>query len=172
MKESFKLSQAIPHKWQAAVTTVPRTARLEAIWIKRAHRGPMDAVSWGQLLANKGLLGNAEQGGSRQVTLLEQEIWDELIGQFASQTAPSARRANLLLRRVALANSRGKILRIGAARLQIGGEVKPCERMEEVIPGLETAMYTKWRGGAFARVLKDCEIKIGDPVVWEHSAVR
>ena len=142
------------------------TGRLEAIWLKRMRRGPMDAVERAVLKAHQGLVGNTDQGGRRQVTLVEQEVWEALMVQVGATLPPSIRRANLLLSGVRLSNSRKRILGIGACRIRILGETKPCEQMEEACPGLQKAMYPDWAGGAFGEVLDDEVIAVGDVVRW------
>jgi MOSC domain-containing protein YiiM len=140
---------------------------LRAIWVKRAHRGPMDAVQSGRLVAGRGLVGSADQGRRRQVTLIDEAAWQALMDGLGSAAPPSARRANLMLRGISLRQTRGRILRVGACRLRIAGETRPCERMDEAVPGLKAAMHADWGGGAFAEVLDDGEIHVGDPVAWE-----
>ena len=140
--------------------------RLEAIWVKRAKRGPMDRNESATLVANRGIVGNADQGRRRQVTIIAQERWAALMAEVGATLDPSARRANLMVSGVDLAHSRGKTLQIGSVRIQIYNETRPCERMEEAHPGLQAAMKTEWGGGAFGIVLDDGEIHIGDPVQW------
>ena len=130
----------------------------------------MDPVTSARLSAGRGLIGNADQGGLRQVTLIEKEIWREVMLAIHGPLKPASRRANLLITGVSLAGSRGRILRVGEAQLKIVGENKPCERMDEALPGLQAALYRDWRGGAFAIVLSDAEVKTGDAVCWEDQA--
>jgi MOSC domain-containing protein YiiM len=139
---------------------------LEAIWIKRAHRGPMDPVQVAQLDPERGLIGNVDRSRRRQVTLLEAESWARLMRELHADLDPSARRANLLLSRVSLFETRGRVLLVGNVRLSIGGETTPCERMEDALPGLQQTMHGQWAGGAFARVLSAGAIRVGDPISW------
>jgi MOSC domain-containing protein YiiM len=140
---------------------------LEAIWIKRGRRGPMDSVSAGTLVAGRGLVGNADQGRRRQVTIIEREKWEDLMRQMDASVPPTARRANLMVSGIQLAQSRDRVLRIGAVRLRVGGETRPCERMDEALAGLRAAMKAGWAGGVFAEVLDDGPIAVGDEVDWE-----
>jgi len=142
---------------------------LQRIWIKRAKLGPMDLADSARLRANRGLVGNANQGGRRQVTIIEVERWAEHVSVMGVAIDPSRRRANLLVQDCSLADSRGKVLRIGAVRLQIAGETKPCHQMDEVQQGLQTVMRPNWGGGAFAIVLDDGEIAVGDSVTWDST---
>jgi MOSC domain-containing protein YiiM len=143
-----------------------------AIWIKRAHRGVMDPVPSATLVAGRGIVGNADQGRRRQVTLLEEELWTRVVSELGGATPPAARRANVLVRGVALAGTRGRVLRIGGCRVRIRGETLPCERMDEALPGLQAALRAApWGGGAFAEVLDDGEIRVGDPVGWIDESV-
>jgi MOSC domain-containing protein YiiM len=127
----------------------------------------MDPKPSGVLVAGKGLEGSVGRSSRRQITIIEREVWDALMRETGASAPPSTRRANLMVSGIGLADTRKRILRIGETRLEIAGETKPCERMEEAVPGLRAVMYPEWRGGAFAKVLTGGEIRVGDAVAWE-----
>jgi MOSC domain-containing protein YiiM len=143
--------------------------KLEAIWLKRMRMGPMDPVQQATLVANQGLVGNADQGGKRQVTLIERERWQRLMAEMGADLEPSARRANLLVSGISLAQSHRRVLRIGPCKVEIWGETKPCEVMDQAWPGLREAMYGNWAGGAFGVILQGGEIALGDALSWEEA---
>lgn len=142
---------------------------LVAIWRKRVHRGPMDSLQQVQLQAGQGMQGNTDVGGRRQVTIIEREVWQQHMAALGGSLDPSARRANLMISGCALRDSRGRVLQIGSSRVRILGETKPCERMEEALPGLRDRMRPDWGGGAFGEVLDDALIAVGDVVRWEQD---
>ena len=127
----------------------------------------MDSCLTAVLETGRGLVGNADRGGRRQVALLSEARWRELIAEVGASLGPEARRANLVISSIDLENTRGRVLRIGACRLRIGGETRPCEQMEAAAPGLQKAMRERWGGGAFAEVIEGGPIAVGDAVTWE-----
>lgn len=144
-------------------------ATLRAIYIKTAKRGPMRSAERAEMEEGRGLVGNANQGGRRQVTILEEESWAHAMQALDASLPPHARRANLLVSGVRLPRSTGRILRVGAARIRILGETKPCPRMDEALEGLKEALQPEWGGGAYGEVLAGGSIAVGDAVQWEDD---
>jgi MOSC domain-containing protein YiiM len=140
----------------------------------------MDAVLRATLIHGRGIEGNADRGGRRQVTMIDAARWLALMTELhlrhdasadhvGSTPDPRERRANLLLEAIDLTGSRGQRLRVGSVLLKVNGETRPCERMDEVLPGLQQAMRAAWGGGAYAEVVEGGEIAIDDPVGWEPT---
>ena len=130
----------------------------------------MDPVSKASVVAGRGIVGNANQGGKRQVTIVSNKHWEEVTAPLGGVPDPRLRRANLLVSDIEFDNSsRGRILKIGKVRIRIYGETRPCEQMEEAVPGLRSAMSVPWGGGAFGEVLDDGEISVGDAVELQND---
>jgi MOSC domain-containing protein YiiM len=126
----------------------------------------MDSVRRAALRAGRGIVGNANQGGRRQVTIIAQQAWEDAVTDVGVRVEAIARRANLLVSGISLAKTRGRTLLIGGCRLLIRGETRPCERMDEAQAGLRAALGPGWRGGVLAEVLEDGEIEVGARVEW------
>ena len=139
-------------------------SELRQIWIKRMKGGPMDAAPTARMVAGKGIAGNANQRGKRQVTIVSDRHWAGVTSPLGHTPDPRLRRANLLVSDVDFTNARGKVLKIGTVRIRINGETRPCEQMEDAVPGLQAAMSVPWGGGAFGEILDDGEIAVGDLV--------
>ena len=131
----------------------------------------MDATQSAELVAGRGLRGDATQGGRRQVTIMSLERWWTLTGHLPGPPAPAIRRANLVVEGIDLDDSRGRVLRIGEARVRIFGETRPCHQMDEACPGLQAALSPPWGGGAFGEILDGGAIAVGSPVAWEDDPV-
>jgi len=127
----------------------------------------MDALERATLVAGKGLAGNADQGGKRQVTIVAKERWDGLMRELGAALQPSARRANFVVSGLALAETPGRVLCVGACRIRILGETRPCERMDEAWPGLRDAMRRDWGGGVYGEVIEGGTVAVGDAVAFE-----
>ena len=128
------------------------------------RKGPMDPAERARVVAGRGIVGNANQGGKRQVTIVSNKHWEAVTAPLGETPDPRLRRANLLVSDIDFSDARGKILKIGNVRVRIYGETRPCEKMDEAVPGLQEAMDTAWGGGAHGEVLDDGEIAVGDRV--------
>ena len=143
--------------------------RIEAIWVKRATRGPMDAVKGATLIADQGIEGNANQGGWRQVTIISKEAWQAAEAGLGAPVEPSSRRANVMVSGIDLRESRDRVIALGPCTVHIRGETRPCTRMDEAHAGLRDALDPDWRGGAFGVVATGGRLSVGDAARWVEA---
>lgn len=145
------------------------SGRVEALWLKRAHRGVMDPVGEVRFVEGEGIEDDANRGRrKRQVTVIEKEVLDRIFHELPD-VEPSMRRANVMVSGVGLAESRGRVLRLGEVRIRIHGETRPCERMDAQVPGLTAALSPPWNGGAYGVVLDHGTVRIGDEAMLEDA---
>ena len=102
------------------------SGRVEALWTKRAHRGPMDPVDEITLVEGKGIDEDANFGRSkRQVTIIEQEVFDRITAELPD-AEPHMRRANVMVSGIRLENTRGHTLTLGGVKIRLWGETRPA----------------------------------------------
>jgi len=134
-----------------------------AIWIKRAHRLPLDSVLEARLVQGRGVEGSADQGGWRQITIISEEAWGDAVAELGREIDPSHRRANVMVRGIDLEDSRGTSLRLGGCVVNIRGENPPCKLMEP----MRAALKPHWRAGVFGEIVEGGTIRVGEPATME-----
>jgi MOSC domain-containing protein YiiM len=117
----------------------------------------------------RGAMAATKKTRKRQVSLIEVESWqaalDDLGVREHERLAWWNRRANLLVEGLRLPREPGRIIAIGATlRIETTVETEPCDRMDDLLPGLRAALSPDWRGGVCGRVIDDGEIAVGDEV--------
>ncbi len=138
---------------------------VEAIYLRPGARVPVRSVPRAVARAGEGLEGDHAGGGRRQVTILSLEAWREACRELGADLDPGVRRANVLVSGVDLRACLGRRLRLGTVEVEVLGETRPCELMDDDGRiGLDAALRKDWRGGVFGAVRTGGTLAVGDPV--------
>jgi len=134
--------------------------RIVALHVAPARRAPMQPLAEAEVRANWGVVGDhhARPDSSRQVLLVAAETLERL------GLAPGAVRENITVQGVDLMSLGG------GSRLRLGDEVEleitkycaPCQRLEEIRPGLMREIAGQ--RGMLAHVVRGGRLRPGDPV--------
>ena len=92
------------------------SGRVEAIWSKRSHGGVMDPARDVIAVEGKGLEGDANFGATRQVTVIEKEVFDRILAELPGAD-PAMRRANIMVSGIRLEETRDHILTVGDVQI-------------------------------------------------------
>ncbi len=136
-----------------------------AIFVSTANRVPLIPKERANALADRGLEGDrhAKSGSRRSVLFMPQEVLDEF-GLRPGDVREQVTTRGLDLHALPV----GTRFRAGAAAFELLGPCAPCERMDELRPGLQEAL--EGRRGRFARVLTPGALSVGDALVIEPPA--
>lgn len=138
---------------------------VEAIFLRPAARLPVREVREAQAIPDTGLEGDHAGGGKRQITLLSREAWEGACRAFGREVEPSVRRANVLVSGIDLGATIGSSLRLGEVVVDVLGETRPCELMDDDgRVGLDAALRPERRGGVFGAIRTGGTLRVGDAV--------
>ncbi len=141
------------------------TPTVVAIFVCKASRATLVPLQRVEAIEETGLEGDrhAKRNSRRQVLLMEQEVLDQL------GLAPGDVREQVTVRDLGLDRLVfGTRLHVGTALLEVAGPCQPCERMNEIRPGLLDTLVG--RRGRFVRVVQAGSFAVGDPFRIEPPA--
>jgi len=137
---------------------------VKSIAVRDTSRAPMKEQQQVEVTLQQGIVQDYRGTGLRQVTFLDIGQWQEVLAALGIDLPWYTRRANVLIEGIDLPATVGRRLQVGACRFAIGGETTPCERMEEIQPGLRRLLTPALRGGVWGKVLQGGALHIGDEV--------
>jgi MOSC domain-containing protein YiiM len=137
---------------------------VKGIAVRDASRAPMQAQQQVEVTLQQGIVQDYRGTGLRQVTFLDARQWQEVLGELGVELPWYTRRANVLVEGIDLPATVGWRLQVGACRFAIGGETTPCQRMDELQPGLRRILTPALRGGVWGKVLQGGALSVGDVV--------
>lgn len=144
---------------------------------KAYRKAPMELLDQAEITEVGGITGDhrgvRKPGslGKRQVTLMERAGWDAAMAAVGHDLPWWERRCNMVVDGFDLPREPGALLRLGAnVVLEMTRFTDPCERMEQLAPGLFTALKEDWRGGICTRVVQGGTVLVGDVIRLEGLA--
>jgi MOSC domain-containing protein YiiM len=137
---------------------------VKGIAVRDASRAPMKEQQQVEVTLQHGIVQDYRGTGLRQVTFLDIGQWQEVLAELGIDLPWYTRRANILIEGIDLPATVGWRLQVGACRFAIGGETTPCERMDELQPGLRRILTPALRGGVWGKVLQGGVLRVGDEV--------
>jgi MOSC domain-containing protein YiiM len=133
--------------------------RIAAIWMSPAKRAAMLPRESARAVEGHGLEGcaHARVGTKRQVLFASGEHLDALAVEYGSI------KENFTVEGVDVHSwPVGQRVGVGDAEFEVTMECDPCERMEEIRPGLQDEL--EGRRGMLARVVKTGDVAVGDEI--------
>jgi MOSC domain-containing protein YiiM len=142
------------------------TPTVVALHLCTKSRAPLETVARARAVLETGLEGDrhARKDSRRQVLFIERETLDHF-GLAPGDVREQVTVSGLDLTRLVF----GARLQIGTATFEVAGPCAPCERMNEVRPGLREAL--EGRRGRFMRVVGEGVLSVGDPVLAAGGAL-
>lgn len=128
-----------------------------AIRLSTGSRAPLVSAPSVTARPDEGLVGDRPRRERRAVLLMEHETLER------HGLTPGAVREQVTVRGITLADlAPASRIRVGGVVLETGGMCAPCERMEELKPGLRAEL--EGRRGRFFRVVEGGTFAVGDPI--------
>ncbi len=153
-------------------------AEIISIYTAPKAKAPMEAFSYAQAVAGRGLQGDRYFKGegtfsetveapSYEVTLIESELVEAFNARSEVVLEPYAFRRNLLTKGVSLNALVGKTFRVGEVTLKGTRLCEPCNHLATIVR--KDVLQMVHQAGLRAGIVSSGTIRVGDPIQIEES---